>query len=63
MDVWTTEAEANRGLDAIRNAKKAFERGEISEEDYKKLRQEIIGIALKSYSKAKTHFFEYLPDP
>ena len=62
MDVWTNEGQANSGLNAIRKAKKALERGEITKEEYEKLRKEMIDIAMHSTKKAKIHFFEYLPD-
>ena len=62
MEVWTNEGQANSGLNAIRKAKKMMERGELSKEEYGKLRKEIIDIAMHSTKKAKIHFFEYLPD-
>jgi len=57
VKVWTTVDEADRALDALQNAKKV-----LTEEEYKKLREEMIQIALKSYPNVKFYFFAYLPD-
>jgi len=54
--VWTTVEEANEALEALKTAKRV-----LSREEYEKFKRELIEIALKSYTKPKIHFFEYLP--
>ena len=55
MQVWKTEEDANDALDALENARKF-----LDDNEYEKFKNELIQVALKSYTKAKIHFFQYL---
>lgn len=57
MEVWTTESDAQRAIRALKKAKKV-----LSDEDYTKLKKEMIDVAMHSTKKAKIHFFEFLPE-
>ena len=55
MKVWKNEYEAEAAIHALENAKR-----NLSEEEFEKLKQEFIQVALKSYTSAKQKFFELL---
>jgi len=55
--IWKTKMEATEAIVALRNARKV-----LNEEEWKNLRKKFIQIALRSYTEAQIHFFEYLPE-